>query len=1210
MRTTSSLASLSLALLLSAGTQLTGQTKTPTEPAAPRASDDVLVLSPFTVDSSQDRGYQATNTLAGTRLKTDLRDVGSAIQVITDQFLKDTGVRNTEELLKYTTSTEVGGQGGNFSGSTDLSTGTYSNETPKLVRPNTNTRVRGLSQADLTRDFFLTDIPWDSYNTDRVDLQRGPNSILFGLGNPSGIVNAGLKSASFKTSHDVEFRFDKYGSYRGSFDFNEVLLKDQLALRIDGLYDKTFYQQEPAFRQDKRIYAALRYDPAFLNRGSAHTTFKANFENGDVKSNNPRSLPPIDRITPWFQTGTYTIAANPASGQPQVTYPALDHGVYNVYDAYNYLGNPATVGRVTGQTVKTINVGGTNVINPAFQPGISEVYTAGVILYYDPTKPASSPSIIGTSNGTTLFGIGNSGAIDKNVGGIPYGRIMGVSEIVKMKSYQGVQYFAQYRDPSLTDSSVFDFYHQLFDGPNKNEFRKFNSFNLDLSQTFLNNRVGFDLAYDRQSYSDGQNALFNDRTQMINVDVNATLTDGSPNPNAGRPVMYGTLSGGGMNTERTEARATAFAEVRAEDFLARSWLTKLLGRHVFTGLYSQNRYDRENLSWARFALDTGFSQITGQGSAFSPRAVEIAYYLGGDMRGIANASGLNLPNIKESIEPTGTVARYFDSHWKQPTNPATAGYVNPAAPWTNPFTGTVQSQAENPANYVGWTTYQATVLNSNTGDLNQLLTSATKNRFDLKSKALVWQGFFLDGLLVPTFGYRTDTNKTYTVNAPTGPSANALTGSPTYIYPSAPRSVLETTIRSWSLVAHSPDFINKHLPLDSTISLTYNKSNNFNPSDVGRVDMLGQSLAPSSGMTKDYGVVLTMLDNRVAFKVTKFETSVLNASYSWTGAFWVGSQESRGWVAAKRYQAGLTGAAAYSGANYNFGSNTGAGGTFVQSAADLAQQQAAVSAALAAFPSQLFTAWQIPTTDAKWNDPAQWDANAPWGQSPAGYTATRDTASKGYEYELSMNLTKQWTLIMNAAHTTATTTNNVGNMAAWIEERNAIWQGPAGDLRIFGGTSTDTMRNQWNNTVWGPYVYQKYLNGLNVPELRPWRFNVITNYNFANTLLKGVSVGAGYTWQDKQAIGYPWTRKPINGVDTDVPDVTKPIYGPTDSTVDLWTGYERQLTKRVKWRVQLNVRNAFGQNKLIPISVNPDGSICTYRIKEGMSWTITNRFSF
>jgi outer membrane receptor protein involved in Fe transport len=32
-------------------------------------------------------------------------------------------------------------------------------------------------------------IPFDSYNTQSVEITRGPNSLLFGLGTPAGIVN-------------------------------------------------------------------------------------------------------------------------------------------------------------------------------------------------------------------------------------------------------------------------------------------------------------------------------------------------------------------------------------------------------------------------------------------------------------------------------------------------------------------------------------------------------------------------------------------------------------------------------------------------------------------------------------------------------------------------------------------------------------------------------------------------------------------------------------------------------------------------------------------------------------------------------------------------------------------------------------------------------------------------------------------------------------
>src|SRR5690606_38642254 len=120
-----------------------------------------------------------------------------------------------------------------------------------------NTRVRGLTSADNTRDYFLTDIPWDGYIIDRVDLSRGPNSILFGQGSPAGIINAGTKMASFRNANTVEVRVDDNGSVRGTLDFNRVLLKDELAIRVMALADNTKYDQKPAFQDDHRIAGAL-----------------------------------------------------------------------------------------------------------------------------------------------------------------------------------------------------------------------------------------------------------------------------------------------------------------------------------------------------------------------------------------------------------------------------------------------------------------------------------------------------------------------------------------------------------------------------------------------------------------------------------------------------------------------------------------------------------------------------------------------------------------------------------------------------------------------------------------------------------------------------------------------------------------------------------------------------------------------------------------
>src|SRR4029077_12727564 len=123
----------------------------------------------------------------------------------------DLGATDNATLLQYTISTEVGGTRGTYAG---LGNGTSVDESTILRAPAGAQRVRGLASADNTRDFFVTDIPWDSYIVDRVDIQRGANAIMFGLGSPAGIVNATTRNAEYRNNGSAEFRLGSYGTMR------------------------------------------------------------------------------------------------------------------------------------------------------------------------------------------------------------------------------------------------------------------------------------------------------------------------------------------------------------------------------------------------------------------------------------------------------------------------------------------------------------------------------------------------------------------------------------------------------------------------------------------------------------------------------------------------------------------------------------------------------------------------------------------------------------------------------------------------------------------------------------------------------------------------------------------------------------------------------------------------------------------------------------
>ncbi len=1146
--------------------------------------DEVVELSRFIVTEGEDQGYRATSTLAGTRVKTDLRDIGSALSIVTNQFLEDTGARDSQELLVYTVGTEVGGVAGNFTGAGN---DVVLSERDTIAVPHTVTRVRGLAVADNTRDLFLTDIPWDAYYVDRMELQRGPNSILFGLGKPGGVINASLKQAMFRNANRVETRFGRHGSIRGALDLNRVLLKDELAVRFNALKDRTYYQQDPAFKDDERVFAALRYDPAFLKRGSARTTLRINYEHGAIESNNPRSMPPMDRLTPWFETGTTTVDGREFSNLNQFI------GDFRYRNAY-FASVPGS-----GFNVRT---------SPGYQAGAADTNHGNYVFFGDtatglPTAPYYVPQVAFTE----ARGLGPGGAIDGNVRGL-FGtaRLNMVETTSAIARRLQVPFAFAYKNKSITDPSIFDFYNKTLDGPNKDERQDFDALNVTLSQTFWNGRAGIEAVFDRQEYQQSNEALYyglgtGDAT--ITVDINALLPDLTPNPNAGRPMIVNRSynGGGGKETERNVFNLTGYLELRADDFLEESWLARLLGRQVFTGAMNKNQYDVTSQLWASGALASHPFDIAANRALLIRREFSLISYLGPDMRGHASPAGL-VSNIEGRLALPANGLVFFDSTWNQPTNPADAGYVNPGAAWVNPFNNQTLTQSENPANYVGWQSAQVGTLSLANGDRDLLTYASDRRRDKISSSFFVWQGFLWDGLIVPTFGYRRDTAKAYSVLAPVTPDGFVDLTADSYRLPGTPDSKVSGTTKSYSLVVHTPQFIRKQLPLGMDVSLLYNKSSNFEPS-AGRVDVVGRPVGNPSGRTEDYGIVVSFLDERFRLKVNKYKTSAENATYLPQSPFYLMQIENLSWIRAKRFEAGLSGNPAYEGQEYNYGANID--GVFTQTEADRSRQQQDVAAVLSNFAPEIWDAWGVPANDTRWQDNL---TTSP--ALPTNFVGTTDSVSEGYEYEFNLRPVDNWNIAINASKMKAVRSNIGGDVLnAWVEARNAVWNGPAGNLLV-SGTGSQTHSDLWNQNFYSNYQLGQLLDGSSAPEIRAWRFNVITNYRFTTGALKNFSVGGAYRWEDKVVLGYPSVLTTINGQELESFDITRPFWGPTSDTVDLWAGHTRKLTDKIDWRIQLNVRNAFGKNEIVPINAQPDGGPAAFRIRNGPNWTITNTFEF
>lgn len=1138
--------------------------------------EEIIELSPFEVNTEKDKGYAATSTLAGTRINTELKDVGSAIQVVTPQFLQDTGATNNQKLLLYTTNTEVGGLSGNYAG---VGNGAALSETNNLLNPQNNTRVRGLTKADNTRDFFLTSVPWDSFDAGRIDLQRGPNAMLFGQGSPGGIINANTNPALFKNEGNVEFRFGRFGSTRGSLDVNRELLPKELALRVATLYSETEYQQKPAYNDDKRIYSALRYDPHFLNNGFVHTSVTFNIESGNIHSNNPRQLPVQDNITPWF------------SGMNKATYDPFASWVVGaqVWTPHGVVNAP------TGQALPNTTSGDPN---PAYQPWIGEfgspnAFQQGVVFIKGGT---------GTQGQTflqpTLTTSSTASAIGKTINGISYNQLNGVASYAnyainaKLPNYS----LGLYRNTYLTDRSIFDYENNLIDGNTKSEWQGWTTFTASLSQDFLQGRAGFEVVAHRESYRNGQASLFAD--PGINVDINSYFVDGTANPNVGRPYVSGSGQYGNnsLSDIRESYRATIYGTLKASDFLdEKSYLARFLGHHRFTVFGADDRENKDARTWMQYAADnlyaqdtTSPTQLRGNGA----RTIQVVDYIGPSLLGASSASGAHLSQASDIWIPSSGTINVWRPVWTAPAS------VDPNGAWTPPAGQAGTVNADNPANYQGWTTVPVNVWSAKDGDIYKLYTGATKNKQVVRSLAATWQGFMVDDSIVPILGVRRDLDRIWQVTAPTQTDGIYDVRSPKYSLGGlSPLTASGNTV-SFSLVTHLSKLLHVKLPASTEISLFFNRSSDFQPS-AGRVDVFNQQLGSPSGKTKEYGIMISTLDGRVVLRVNKYRTEVKEQSISIDNMWALGHDLNMGYNFYEIY-------------SNNYGPDWErhylplSGQTQADADAQQVKDLAAWKTFLADPTTQkMFSAWKIDTNPA-----TGWQVNGgnDTTKIPVGISATGDTLSEGYEFEITAQPTSNWSITADASKTTATEQNvGGGSLVAWVKHYNDFMRGDGGNLRLWWGGNNYTERMDWNSNFYSGWTLATLGAGSDVAELRPWHFSIVTNYNFTYSALKGFNVGGGYRWQDREIIGY---RVTTGENDTPQFDLANPYKGPSESAVDLWIGYEHKLPHNLAWRIQLNLNNVFADSKLIPITTQPDGTPAGVRLPNPMTWEITNRISF
>jgi outer membrane receptor protein involved in Fe transport len=468
-----------------------------------KPGDDVVQLSPFQVSGNEDKGYLAAHTLSGTRINSKLEDLAASITVVTKQQLMDTAAVDLNDIFLNTGNTEGTFQFTNMSVATVGGQQYFVDDT--ALNPQSANRVRGLGAANIAVGGFATTgtIPVDTYNIDAVEVSRGPNSNIFGLGEASGTVNLLTARANLtREISNVSMRVDSYGGYRGTWDFNRPLYKDKAALRVTGLYEEKGFIRKPSRDRTNRYQVALTLKPFET------TTIRASYEGYHNYNSRPNSVTPRDYVTPWINAGRPT--------WDPVTFTAKRNGV-----------SVATI--TAANDFSTVNpsfatVGGIGMVSNGIYSRANMFIDNGQISLITVGRRAGDLSATSTTAAS------------------PYASPNDMRYLTSWNYFPAT--LPLFANPGVSNKSIYDWTSVNFGGANFSK-QKADTYQVELEQWIVNtpmHQLAFQAGFQRQdvsNYARNYIGASDGAPAALVIDINERNLDGTANPYFMRPMVTG-----------------------------------------------------------------------------------------------------------------------------------------------------------------------------------------------------------------------------------------------------------------------------------------------------------------------------------------------------------------------------------------------------------------------------------------------------------------------------------------------------------------------------------------------------------------------------------------------------------------------------------------------------------------------------------------------
>jgi iron complex outermembrane recepter protein len=312
----------SAALLFSSASAFAQATATPAAP--PKPQEDVVTLTEFSVRADPERGYVASETLTGSRVRTPIIDLPYTVNVLTSEFFEDFAIFELADNLVHIGSFTSLDIGGGFT-------------------------LRGFGATSQLRDGFYRLGRYGSSNVDRTEIIKGSNAAIYGRTSPGGMINMISKMPREREYYRLMLNYGDYDTQRGVLEATGPLLRSSLGktsyiLTLSN-YSRGF-DQEFARNHNDEYYGAIRH----TFRDNSILTLQAEFFHQTRHA--PNSSAPL--VTDLKGTAANTddeaigYAKNLADYNPAGPNSELNRGNTSFTGTYEKKFNDVWSGRVSG----------------------------------------------------------------------------------------------------------------------------------------------------------------------------------------------------------------------------------------------------------------------------------------------------------------------------------------------------------------------------------------------------------------------------------------------------------------------------------------------------------------------------------------------------------------------------------------------------------------------------------------------------------------------------------------------------------------------------------------------------------------------------------------------------------------------------------------------------------------------------------------------